>query len=99
MAARSGFEDNVRTTAIYHSIQVDPDAYQALLDCVFSSDINVGEKVPSGGGRAGGAKLTNPLGGTGHLVSGADRYGKKPTRALPVAFFWYVRCPVFTNVS
>ncbi|CAN0515195.1 unnamed protein product, partial [Scytosiphon promiscuus] len=46
--------------------------YQKLLDCVFSSDINVCENVPSGGGRSGGAKLTNPLGGTAHQVDGAD---------------------------
>eukprot|EP00904_Undaria_pinnatifida_P002847 jgi/Undpi1/12563/HiC_scaffold_6.g02232.m1 len=52
--------------------QVDPDAYEKLLDCVFSTDINVCEQVPSGGGGSGGAKLTNPLGGGGHLVSGAD---------------------------
>ena len=46
--------------------------YQKLLDCVFSSDINVCEDVPSGGGRDG-AKLTNPLGGAAHQVDGADR--------------------------
>ena len=53
--------------------QVNKRDYQKLLDCVFSSDINVCEDVPSGGGRKGGAKLTNPLGGTAHQVDGADR--------------------------
>eukprot|EP00904_Undaria_pinnatifida_P000009 jgi/Undpi1/10008/HiC_scaffold_28.g12462.m1 len=52
--------------------QVDPAAYQKLLDCVFTSDINVCDDVPSGAGRPGGAKLTNPLGGTAHQVDGAD---------------------------
>lgn len=55
------------------SLQVDPDAYRKLLECVFSSDINVCEKVPSGAGGEGGAKLTNPLGGAPHQVDGADR--------------------------
>ena len=32
------------------------------------------DDVPSGAGRSGGAKLTNPLGGTAHQVDGADRY-------------------------
>ena len=53
-------------------IQVSSKDYQKLLDCVFTSDINVCEDVPSGGGRDG-AKLTNPLGGTAHQVDGADR--------------------------
>eukprot|EP00904_Undaria_pinnatifida_P000014 jgi/Undpi1/10012/HiC_scaffold_28.g12466.m1 len=52
--------------------QVDPAAYQKLLDCVLTSDINVCDDVPSGAGRPGGAKLTNPLGGTAHQVDGAD---------------------------
>lgn len=58
----------------YVSLQVDPDAYKKLLRCVFSTDINVCEDVPSGAGRKAGAKLTNPIGGTPHQVDGADRY-------------------------
>eukprot|EP00904_Undaria_pinnatifida_P002850 jgi/Undpi1/12566/HiC_scaffold_6.g02235.m1 len=52
--------------------QVDEHAYKKLLDCVKSSDINVCDKIPSGAGRPGGAKLTNPLGGAPHQVDGAD---------------------------
>ena len=55
--------------------QVDPAAYKKLLECVESSDMNVCDEVPSGGGKRGGAKLTNPIGGTVHQVDGADRYG------------------------
>ena len=55
--------------------QVDPAAYKKLLECVESSDINVCDEVPSGAGKKGGAKLTNPIGGTVHQVDGADRYG------------------------
>ena len=50
-----------------------PAAYTNLLECVFSSDINVCENVPSGAGRKGGARPTNPLGGAPHQVDGADR--------------------------
>ena len=57
-------------------VQVDPADYQKLLDCVFTSDINVCEEVPSGAAGSGGAKLTNPLGGTAHQVTGADRYAR-----------------------
>ena len=53
---------------------MDEAAYKKLLECVFTSDINVCDNVPSGAGRRGGAKLTNPLGGTAHQVDGADRY-------------------------
>ena len=53
---------------------MDPADYQKLLDCVFTSDINVCEKVPSGASGSGGAKLINPIGGTAHQVTGADRY-------------------------
>lgn len=52
--------------------EVDPDAYQKLRDCVFSSDIIVCDKVPSGA-EQNGAKMINPLGGTAHQVDGADR--------------------------
>eukprot|EP00904_Undaria_pinnatifida_P002853 jgi/Undpi1/12569/HiC_scaffold_6.g02238.m1 len=52
--------------------QVDPAAYKKLLECVESSDINVCDEVPSGAGKRGGAKLTNPIGGTAHQVDGAD---------------------------
>lgn len=55
-------------------MQVKKKAYRKLLECVRTSDINVCEDVPSGAGRKGGAKLTNPLGGTAHQVDGADRY-------------------------
>ena len=54
-------------------LQVDEAAYEKLLECVFTSDINVCDDVPSGAGRSGGEKLTNPLGGTAHQVDGADR--------------------------
>lgn len=54
---------------------VHPEAYEKLLDCVFSADITVCDKVPSGAGRSGGAKLINPLGGTAHQIDGADRCG------------------------
>ena len=54
--------------------QVDADDYQKLLDCVFTSDINVCDKVPSGAAGGGGAKLVNPIGGTAHQTTGADRY-------------------------
>ncbi len=54
---------------------VHPQAYEKLLDCVFSADINVCDKVPSGAGRSGGAKMINPLGGTAHQIDGADRCG------------------------
>lgn len=53
---------------------MDEAAYEKLRECVFTSDINVCDDVPSGAGRAGGAKLTDPLGGTAHQVDGADRY-------------------------
>ncbi|CAN0536649.1 unnamed protein product, partial [Scytosiphon promiscuus] len=43
-----------------------------LRECVLKSDINVCDNVPSGAGRSGGDKLTNPLGGTAHQVDGAD---------------------------
>ena len=59
---------------------MDPEAYQLLLKCIFSNDINVCDRVPSGAGRPGhargkveGARLVNPLGGGGHQVDGADR--------------------------
>ena len=55
------------------TLQVDPVAYQKLLDCIFTNDINVCDQVPSGAGASGGAKLINPLGGGGHQVDGADR--------------------------
>ena len=55
-------------------LQVDEAAYEKLRECVFTSDINVCDDVPSGAGGSGGAKLTNPLGGTAHQVDGADRY-------------------------
>ena len=61
--------------------QVDPADYRKLLDCVFTSDINVCEEVPSGAAGPGGAKLTNPLGGTAHQVTGADRYVRACARA------------------
>lgn len=48
---------------------MDTTAYQQLLDCISTNDINVCEQVPSGLG----AKLVNPLGGGGHQVDGADR--------------------------
>ncbi|CAN0418201.1 unnamed protein product, partial [Ascophyllum nodosum] len=51
--------------------QVDPAAYQLLLDCIESNDINVCDQVPSGV-ESGGRKLVNPLGGGGHQVDGAD---------------------------
>ena len=54
-------------------MQVDEAAYEKLLECVRTSDINVCDDVPSGAGGSGGAKLTNPLGGTAHQVDGADR--------------------------
>ncbi|CAM9706578.1 unnamed protein product, partial [Laminaria digitata] len=52
--------------------QVDEAAYKKLLECVFTSDINVCDDVPSGAYGSGGAKLANPLGGTAHQVDGAD---------------------------
>lgn len=61
--------------------QVDEHAYKKLLDCVKSSDINVCDKIPSGAGRPGGAKLTNPLGGAPHQVDGADRFVRKHERS------------------
>ena len=54
-------------------LQVDPEAYQLLLDCIESNDINVCDQVPSGV-ESGGRKLVDPLGGGGHQVDGADRY-------------------------
>ena len=48
-------------------------AYEKLLDCAFSADINVCDKVPSGA-KKGGAKMINPLGGTAHQIDGADRW-------------------------
>ena len=56
---------------------MDEAAYKKMLECVFTSDINVCDDVPSGAGRRGGAKLTNPLGGIAHQVDGADRYEYK----------------------
>eukprot|EP00903_Cladosiphon_okamuranus_P014557 g13503.t1 len=50
---------------------VDAAAYEKLLDCAFSADINVCDKVPSGA-RMDGAKMINPLGGTAHQIDGAD---------------------------
>ena len=55
-------------------LQVDLDAYKALMECVLSSGINVCETVPSGARRKGGAELTNSLRGAPHQVDGADRY-------------------------
>ena len=60
-------------------LQVDPTAYQLLLDCIESNDINVCDQVPSGV-ESGGRKLVNPLGGGGHQVDGADRYVCASTR-------------------
>ncbi|CAM9646416.1 unnamed protein product, partial [Ascophyllum nodosum] len=51
--------------------RVDPEAYQLLLDCIESNDINVCDQVPSGAD-SNGRKLVNPLGGGGHQVDGAD---------------------------
>ncbi|CAN0377619.1 unnamed protein product, partial [Ascophyllum nodosum] len=51
--------------------RVDPEAYQLLLDCIESNDINVCDQVPSGV-ESGGRKLVDPLGGGGHQVDGAD---------------------------
>lgn len=56
----------------FSTFQVDPNAYKKLLDCVFTNDINVCDKVPSGA-RKNGAPLVNPLGGTAFQVDGADR--------------------------
>lgn len=56
----------------YTLLQVDEDAYKKLKECIFTSDINVCDDVPSGA-KKNGAKLTNPLGGTAHQVTGADR--------------------------
>ncbi|CAM9587810.1 unnamed protein product, partial [Laminaria digitata] len=75
----NGDEENVpRFAGQYHKTlphdkfgQVDEAAYEKLRECVFTSDINVCDDVPSGAG-SGGAKLTNPLGGTAHQVTGAD---------------------------
>ncbi|CAM9447814.1 unnamed protein product, partial [Pylaiella littoralis] len=50
---------------------VEPSAYQKLLDCAFSADINVCDQVPSGAASKG-AKMINPLGGTAHQIDGAD---------------------------
>ncbi|CAN0569515.1 unnamed protein product [Ectocarpus sp. 12 AP-2014] len=50
---------------------VSKTAYQKLLDCVFSADVNVCDQVPSGAS-VRGAKMINPLGGTAHQVDGAD---------------------------
>ena len=57
---------------IFKMLQVDPAAYQLLLDCIESNDINVCDQVPLGV-ESGGRKLINPLGGGGHQVDGADR--------------------------
>ena len=57
---------------IFKMLQVDPAAYQLLLDCIESNDINVCDQVPLGV-ESGGRKLVNPLGGGGHQVDGADR--------------------------
>lgn len=54
---------------------VDPAAYQKLLDCTFSGNINVCDKVPSGAPKDG-RKMVNPLGGTAHQMDGADRWGR-----------------------
>ena len=64
-------------------LQVDPAAYQLLLDCIESNDINVCDQVPSGV-ESGGRKLVNPLGGGGHQVDGADRYVCASTRDMVV---------------
>eukprot|EP00752_Nemacystus_decipiens_P009703 g8666.t1 len=50
---------------------VAPGAYEALLKCAFSADINVCDNVPSGA-NSDGAPLVNPLGGTAHQIDGAD---------------------------
>ena len=71
----------VQRSALFHFLialplqlpQVDPAAYQLLLDCIESNDINVCEQVPSGV-ESEGRKLVDPLGGGGHQVDGADRY-------------------------
>ena len=52
---------------------VFPGAYEKLLDCAFSADINVCDKVPSGAAK-NGRKMINPLGGTAHQIDGADRW-------------------------
>ena len=52
---------------------MDPEAYQLLLDCIESNDINMCDQVPSGV-ESGGRKLVNPPGGGGHEMDGADRY-------------------------
>eukprot|EP00752_Nemacystus_decipiens_P009700 g8663.t1 len=54
----------------YNGVVV-PGAYEKLLDCAFSADINVCDKVPSGAAKDG-AKMINPLGGTAHQIDGAD---------------------------
>ena len=69
----------------YNGVVV-PGAYEKLLDCAFSADINVCDKVPSGAAKDG-AKMINPLGGTAHQIDGADRWVLQqfhlPTLVLP----------------
>lgn len=63
----------IHTTRLVATPQVVPAAYKLLLECVESGDINVCDKVPSGA-KTGGAKMINPVGATGHQVTGADRF-------------------------
>lgn len=41
-------------------IQVDPDAFEALQDCIYDGDFNTCEAVPAGDSNG---YLINPLGG------------------------------------
>ena len=50
--------------------QVDPIAFEALVQCVASADFDTCELVPAGGT----ANLANPLGGTATDMAGPARY-------------------------
>ena len=77
---------------------MDEAAYKKLQECVFTSDINVCDDVPSGAGRSCGAKLTNPLGGTAHQVDGADRYIRVTVPCMTVALVGFVSSPSSPSV-
>ena len=64
-------------------LQVDPTAFDALVECVASADFDICEQVPAGGTE----NLENPLGGIATDMAGPARY--HDTRSYSVLLLVY----------
>lgn len=57
------------------TLQVDPDAFDALIDCIAQGDLDPCEQVPSGDDDG---FLINPIAGVGVNMGGPARYHCRP---------------------